>query len=298
MSVFEQWRKTHEPILGQLKEGVSQKQVIQSLSEDLLSKFSNLPLLDKYDVYQRVMEYWANIMQDDVDLIAREGWINAAKPRSIIEDKEKKLKEQPDLQVAKKKYKMDLIPPALIVTEFFETDRKAIAKLEPKREAAGRELQEFVDENVGEEGLLEEATDENGKATRKIVKERLETITKTGTDPNERQALVKCLRLIEAELEIVKKIKSKQAILDSRILASYQNLTESEVKDIVVVDKWFTAIETAIRGEVGRLIQQLANRVDELDERYRVSLPNIAKQVETLTGKVEQHLRQMGLVWT
>ena len=36
------------------------------------------------------MDYWTDVMQDDVDLIAAEGWVEAAKPRAIIEDKDKK----------------------------------------------------------------------------------------------------------------------------------------------------------------------------------------------------------------
>ena len=52
-------------------------------------------------------------MQDDVYLIADDGWVEAAKPRGIIEDKEKKIKETPDLTIKRNKYKMDLIPPGV-----------------------------------------------------------------------------------------------------------------------------------------------------------------------------------------
>ena len=56
------------------------------------------------------MDYWGEVMQDDVYLIAAEGWVEAAKPRGIIEDKEKKIKEAPDLVIQRKKYKMDIVP--------------------------------------------------------------------------------------------------------------------------------------------------------------------------------------------
>ena len=55
------------------------------------------------------MDYWDEVMQDDVYLIASDGWVEAAKPRAIIEDKEKKIKETPDLTIKRKKYKMDQI---------------------------------------------------------------------------------------------------------------------------------------------------------------------------------------------
>ena len=65
------------------------------------------------------MDYWAETMQDDVYLIAADGWVEAARPRGIVEDKEKKIKETPDLVIRRKKYKMDLVPPALVVGPLF-----------------------------------------------------------------------------------------------------------------------------------------------------------------------------------
>ena len=64
------------------------RELIHTLSEDLLARFADLPLLSRYDVYQRLMDYWSDVMQDDVYLIAADGWLEAAKPRGIVEDKE------------------------------------------------------------------------------------------------------------------------------------------------------------------------------------------------------------------
>ena len=86
------------------------RDVIHTLSEDLLARFADLPLLNRYDVYQRLMDYWAEVMQDDVCLIAADGWVEAAKPRPIIDDKDRKIRETPDLTIGRKKYKLDLIP--------------------------------------------------------------------------------------------------------------------------------------------------------------------------------------------
>jgi len=298
MNMLEQWRKTHEPRLREIREGASQKQVIVSLSEDLLLTFSSMSLLDRYDTYQRLMEYWSDVMQDDVDLIAREGWVNAAKPRLSIEDKDKKLKEEPDLRVGGKKYKMNLVPPSLVRAKFFVAELEAIEKLESRREIAERELQEFVEENADEEGLLEEATNGTGKVTSAAVRERLKAIKNEQGDRDELRTLEKCLFLVEAESQVAKRIKDMQVILDSKVLDRYRNLTEPDIKDLVVVDKWFGAIQAAIRGEVLRLTQQLAHRVRELENRYATPLPKVEEDVGTLRAKVEGHLKRMGLVWT
>ena len=236
-------------------------------------------------------------MQDDVYLIAADGWVEAAKPRGIIENKEKKIKETPDLTIKRKKYKMDLVPPTLIVACYFATKRAAIEALQAKQETAARELEEFVDEHTGEEGLLEDATNDRGKITAGGVKDRLKAIQDELESDDERGALTDCLTLIEAEDEAGKAVKEAQTSLDQKVLDRYATLTEVQIKTLVVENKWFASIRIAIEAEVQRLTQQLAGRVKELEERYARPLPELERKVQAFSGKVEEHLKKMRLVW-
>ena len=197
--VFDAWRAKHELMLKSLKQGVKPKAVIRTLAEDLLERFATLPLLDRYDVYQRLMDYWAETMQDDVYLIGSDGWLQAAKPRAAIENKDRNIRETPDLVVGRKKYKMDLVPPALIVAQYFAAEQAEVDALETKREAAERELEEFVEENSGEEGLLEDAKTDKDTVTKASVSKRLDELETQPESEDERQALTRCLELIGAE---------------------------------------------------------------------------------------------------
>ena len=94
-AVFEAWREAHAPILLGIEVGTVSRKIVNTLSEDLLTRFKDLPLLDRYDVYQKLMDYWDEVMQDDVYLIAAAGWVEASKPRHIIQNKQ--VKETPDL---------------------------------------------------------------------------------------------------------------------------------------------------------------------------------------------------------
>ncbi len=78
----------HPALKGFAKDG-HPKALIETIAEDLLATFENAPLLDPYDVYQHLMDYWAETMQDDCYLIAGDGWREAAQPRLIVEDKNK-----------------------------------------------------------------------------------------------------------------------------------------------------------------------------------------------------------------
>ena len=295
-AVLDGWRETHEPLLTELEKGTNPKEIIHALSEDLLARFADLPLLDTYDIYQRLMDYWNEIMQDDVYLIADDGWAEAAKPRGIIEDKERKIKETPDLTIKRNKYKMDLIPPGLIVARYFATDQAAIEALQADQETATRELEEFVEEHLGEDGLLQDATNDKGKVTKTGVTTRLKLIRDEPDSDEEQDALTHCLELIGVESRASKAVRDNQSALDQKVLVQYAKLSEVEIKMLVVEDKWFASIQADIQEEVQRLTQHLTGRIKELDERYARPLPELEREVDVFSAKVEGHLKKMGIV--
>ena len=299
-SVFEMWRNTHEPLLGGIDANTKPRDVIDALSEDLLMQFDNLPLLDPYDVYQKLMDYWDEVMQDDVYLISADGWVEASQPRDLIQDKD--LKETPDLTIKKKKYKMDLIPPVLIVARYFTDEQSEIDILQSALETAEQKLDEYVEEHTGEDGLLADATNDSGNVTKTTVNARLKEltpnlITRNGTQDNdeEHDALEHCLSLIDAKSKADKAVKAAQLALDEQVLARYATLTETEIKQLVIDDKWFATIQAEIIGEVQRLTQNLTERVKELEERYAQPLPVLAEEVEGYSIRVEEHLKMMGI---
>jgi type I restriction enzyme M protein len=296
-AIFTKWRKTHEPLLKGLKVDIKPKDVVHTLSEDLLDRFADVPPLSRYDLYQQLMDYWAEVMQDDVHLIAADGWAEAAQPRAVIDDKERKIKETPDLTTGRKKYKMDLIPPALIVSHYFVKEQTAIDDAEGKLEEASRMLEEFVEENKGEDGLLEDAVNDAGKVNKASVNARLREI---GDDPefaDERKALEICRNLLDTEWLVKKVVKDLQDKLDREVLEKYPKLTETDIGMLVVRGKWFASIEAAIQGEVQQLTERLAGRVRELEERYAQTLPSLEREVEVFSRKTQNHLKKMGLAW-
>ncbi len=131
-----------------------------------------VPLIDKYDVYQHLMVYWTDTMQDDVYLIAVDGWLGANKLR-LLEDKSK---EKADLTIDKLKYKADLIAPALIIARYFAAEQQAIDALAAQREAVAQQIEELVEEHAGEEGLLETVKNDQGTITKGSVTARLKEI--------------------------------------------------------------------------------------------------------------------------
>ena len=295
MAVSDTWCKTHEPLLLGLDGDTVPKTVIHTLSEDLLERFADLPLLDPYDLYQRLMDYWDDVMQDDVYLITEDGWVEAAQPRRIIGGKGKKPKETADLKVKHRKYKMDLIPPSLVVKRYFAEYEPALDELRIIRDTVAHELENFIEEHTGEGRLLEDIINDKGKVTKTGIRGHLKVIAgNTGSAyVKERNTLQCLLSLLGAESKASKHLRGAQATLDRLVLARYTTLTGSEVKTLAVEDKWFMNMSGSIEDEVRRQVQGLASRVSTLARRYAQPLSELEYEVIALSSRVDQHLGQI-----
>ena len=130
-----------------MQAGCHPKEVIAALAEDLLAHYTDKPLIDNYDVYQHLMDYWAETMQDDCYLIAADGW--KAETYRIIE-KDKKGKEKD------KGWTCDLVPKALIVARYFAKEQAAIDQLAAELESVTAQMTELEEEHGGEEGAFAE----------------------------------------------------------------------------------------------------------------------------------------------
>lgn len=281
-ALFADWRARSVASLKGLQAGCHPKQVIVELSEDLLAHYTGKPLIDKYDVYQHLMDYWAEVMQDDCYLIAADGW-KAETYRILVENKQKKLVD--------KGWACDLIPKALIVARYFAGDQAAIDELAADIESVTAQMTEMEEEHGGEDGVFAEF-DKINKAT---VAARLKELK--GKDNDETRVLNAYLKLCEKLADLRKCLTAAENKLDEMAYAKYPALTEAEIKTLVVEDKWLAALDAAIHGEMDRISQSLTQRVKELAERYAMPLPQMTDRVAELEQKVNLHLERMGFLW-
>ncbi len=302
--VFTDWRKATTPRLTGFDRDGHPKALIEIIAEELLAAFRQAPLLDAYDVYQHLMDYWAETMQDDVYLIAADGWVKGVQPREIVQVKDKNNKltwpEPHDYLKGRRRFKSDLIPAQILVARYFVAERDAIEAFDNQLAMLEQKLDEMLEENSGEDGLLAEVIEGEGdkqKISAKAVKARLREIGKDPLYTDERAVLEAYAKLLEQQTEAKAKRKAAQEDLDKKIDAKYSKLTEAEVKTLVVDDKWMARLSTAVQGELDRMSQKLTGRIRELAERYAKPLPQLMEEVESLTTRVEEHLKNMGAVW-
>jgi type I restriction enzyme M protein len=301
--LFEKWKQSHRSRLNTIKPGDRPKALIETLSEDMLDTFQKAKLLDPYDIYQHLMDYWAETMQDDVYIISASGWVDGAKVRQLIPTKNKEGKtvwgETHDFKVGKQRFKSDLIPVTLLIARYFAKEQAAIESMESKLGTLEQQLDELKEEQCGEGGLLEEVVDGEGekrKITAKAITARLKEI---GRDPDfaeERKALEDYATLLDKQTDAKSRLKAAQEALETRVAAKYGKLTEAEIKTLVVDDKWLATLAASVQSELDRVSQTLTGRIRQLTERYATPLPKLTDEVKTLAARVDEHLKKMGAV--
>ncbi|WP_017232916.1 type I restriction-modification system subunit M [Pandoraea sp. B-6] len=274
-SDFAKWKAGNVPLLAGIQIGDHPKALIEAISESLLDTFKATPLLDAYDVYQHLMSYWADTMQDDVYMLVHDGW-NA---------------------LTDGKSNTDLIPAPLVVARYFADDATAIEQLEGERDSISRQMEELNEEHGSEDGLLAEAKTDKGKLTKVSVKARLSEIKKDADAAEERKVLNEYLELIDKEAAASKKLKDAQKALEAKVIAHYGKLTEAEIRTLVVADKWIATLAADVQTELDRVSQALTGRIKELAERYSTPLPKLTAEVEMLSARVDEHLKKMGFAW-
>jgi len=119
-------------------------------------------------------------------------------------------------------------------------------------------------------------------------------------NPEEKEAVHianEVLGLYQKEAGLKKELKGTQTILENMTLSQFEQLTEQDVRTLVIEDKWLASIKASVQSEIDGISQRLAARIKELAERYQNTLGELDKEVEDLEAKVSAHLKQMGLVW-
>lgn len=271
---FAKWKEKNTVALKKITIGAKPKQIIEEISEDILESFSKIELIDRYDIYQHLMEYWAEVMQDDIYIVAVDGWKVELTP---VEGK-------------KGEVESDLVPKYLVIDRYFAAEKKAIEELEAKRDITTQSITELEEEHGGDEGFFSQFE----KINKINVIKRFKEVRESADDAEERKALEAYLDLADQLFELNKEIKEATKTLDVKVIAKYKTLTEADVKILVVDDKWMAAIESAVNGEMDRISQRLTGRIKELAERYEQPLPLIASETVDLAKKVEGHLAKMG----
>ena len=297
---FATWRQDNG--LAQVQTGDRPKALIHQLGESLLAAYAGTPLTDPYDIYQILMDYSDGTLADDLYLICRYGWDEAKKletvqtggeweievetVRSVTNAKGKESKKS-----EKTRYRSDLIPAALLTAQYFAAEQEKIDALTAELEQKEQEMESLIEEHGSEDGLLAAAQNDKGK----ITKAGLKAALKDGPAEEEKTILQQYGALLDAQGSLKEKIKTQTAALHQQLYQKYAALSEAEIQTLLVEHKWHAAIRRSIEAQSTRTVQQFADRLATLAERYAQPLGELERETARLDGIVKNHLKALGL---
>ena len=164
--IFAQWRDSVKDILLGIKSETNPKEMIRAIAVMLLKAYESARLLDNYDVYDCLLNYWNAKLQDDVYAIKASGYEVG---REIeYEYAQKKAKDENGETISVddtskvKSFEGALIPKEIIEAVYFADELAAINELMEQSAALEAELDEMREEESGDEGLLKDVLNDKG----------------------------------------------------------------------------------------------------------------------------------------
>ena len=164
--IFTQWRDSVKDILLGITSETNPKEMIRTIAVMLLDAYESARLLDNYDVYDCLLNYWNAKLQDDVYVIKASGY--EAGREIEYEYAQKKAKDESGETISVddtskvKSFDGALIPRTIIESVYFAEELSEINKLAEQSAALEAELDEMREEESGDEGLLKEVLNDKG----------------------------------------------------------------------------------------------------------------------------------------
>ncbi len=292
LNLYTEWESTVEDRLWSLEKGDRPKPVICFLADEILQKFSDVPLLDKYDVYQVLLSYADAAMRDDLYTISGDGWEAG---RVITYEYKKDKSGKPTSKVAS--FDGLLIPKEILAQTSFPEMVAELSRLQGEYDSVTQQIEEMLEEMSGEDGYLADLVSEKRQIVKTKLNARMKEIKKDPDSAEEYSALTLCNTLLDAQSEAKSGLKREQEKLDTLLVEKYPTLTIEEIKSLVIEKKWSAAISLGIETLYDTVSHELGKRITELAKSYEFTLPEILEETAELEKKVREDLETMGYVW-
>src|SRR5690625_977279 len=266
---IETWQEKNKLTLYNLTDQSIPKEIIHSISEDILQTFKEVHLIDEYDMYQYVMNYWHETMKADVYMIVENGW-----------------------QANK-----ELTPEELFIERYFQPEQDNLTQLDIQIEQLEQEKEELLEEHAGEDSIFEEVKSDAGNITKGNVNKKIRELKNDPDEQEDYETLVAYKALDDEISKIKKEIKTEKESLTKLVNEKYETISKEDLKILIIEDKWMKQFNDDVNEELDRVSQRLPARIEELAERYENTLPELVKDNELLVSKVDSHLQRMGFEW-
>lgn len=290
---IEQWTEKTEPLMLAVGKDNDPKKHIAAWGQSILDMFTECQsLVDAYDVYDELLDYYNSTMQDDLYMISKDGW------STPLKEPTKKSPKYTDLQC-------DLLPVSLAVQHFhpdmkLQLDAK-ISELATIQEQMQNHLEEY--EEDFQDNLF------YGKFNAANLKKKIQRcmpMKSTKGKKNGKNKIVeystgeqrkhwqRYAELLAKEKEYKTEISKLDKQLYAALLKTYSELKPEVAKQIIVKEKWLAEIEKKVNRLMDVITHNITTEVKILAKRYERTLSQLQGDYQTKEKAVLNHLKAMG----
>lgn len=263
---------------------VRELQAQDEIASDMFSRLCNIPLIDRYAVYQALADNWQAIISD-IETIQEEGF-DAVR---VVETAYKLVKKGDEDVEVPDGLKGRIIPFSLVQNMKFQTELNTISALQSRVEAISGDLDEVRD-SFNEEELETYCDSEKDNAFDK-KKITADAKPKADVEAETKAKLKQIVSLWNEQTTSNKQIKADKLALEEKTIKAIENLTDEEAA-MLLHHKWIDPICEGIDNTLRSVLSALESEALALSEKYATSYKQINDDMvaanEELAGLVEQ----------
>ena len=261
--------KLKDVLIDHLEE-VKEMQAHDELADDIFRRLENIPLVDRYAIYQILSDQWPSIV-NDIEIIQTEG-LDAVR---TVEPNYKIVKDGDEDKEVEDGLKGRILPFELVQQVRFDEELLAINEKLSRVEDIVSEIEEIKD------GFTEEESQEYINDKEKLDTPKIKKDAKSNGDdvePETKQKLKELVALWDEKSKLDKAIKLERITLQEKTIETIQNLADNEVYDFLSI-KWLDPVNNKIMCYVDTVVDEMIEAVKALTQKYATSYNDLNAQL-------------------
>lgn len=246
----------------------------EDISNEIFNRLESFKLLDKYVAYQALEDEWVST-SIDLEIIHTEGFeaVKKVDPNMVTKKKNNKEEEVQDGWLGR------VIPFEIAQNSLLQSELRSIRNKENRLNEVVSEYQEIID-SLNEEEKELVFNDDGDKIDSKKVKEYIKDSDEDASDEDTLLArLIKYTDLIDEEKQLKKDIKSESTELHNKTKDVIESLSDEQAIELLK-NKWVSPLIDAIIKLPQDIINDIANKVKTLKEKYDTTLSEVTTEIE------------------
>lgn len=256
----------------------------EKLAQYIFKRLESMPLIDKYDAYEKLDTQW-QYMQTDIEILQTEGFDAAKKvdPNLVIKKKSGKKVEVQEGWLG------HVFPFDLVQKELLADEVNSISNKENRLNDISAEIEELFEELPEEEKEKDFVNDAKDAFVNAKVKKAQNDET---LDLAVRDILKQVISLQNEEKSLKSDVKSAVDNLQNKTKVQIEQLSNAQVY-MLLEKKWITPFIEQMQSLTQELVNELVQKIEQLSQKYDETLSDIDNEIKEAESTLASMLQDL-----